>query len=172
MITSEHSSYLRHAYMTFVYYGYKVFREIIEKAERPGSGFSSVKVTGIVFNTAAIAEFLNHLKIVKHSLFQSFCFFFFPDIIEISGLANHIILNFTYCHIYPFPGSDKDIGGIDYILIQNIKPAAAEGIKSVQFFDLVTEEDDPYGNICVCRKDIDCIPANSECTMLEFQFVS
>src|SRR5665811_1608733 len=162
MVTTEHCPDLGYAYMTFIYNGYEVGWEIVKEAEWSGSCFSSVKITGIVFNTAAIPKFFYHLKIVQYPLFQSFCLFSFPNFIKISDLANHIILDITDSQVDPFPGCDKYICRINNILIQYFNFLTIEGIKGIQLFNLVTEKYYPYCYVCISRKDINRIAPHPE----------
>ena len=56
--------------MALVDDGQEVVREIINQAERPGSGFPPVEIAGIVLDAGAEAQFLDHFHIVGDPVFE------------------------------------------------------------------------------------------------------
>src|SRR5512145_134464 len=95
--------------MTFIYYSKKVFWEIIQQAERACFRWSSIKVSRVVLNAAAISKLFDHLKVVLYPLFYAFCLFMPAMITEEFCLEHHVILNLTDSHIYSLAGGDKNI---------------------------------------------------------------
>ncbi len=73
--------------MAFIYYGYVIFRKIIEQTEWPDAGFSSVKKTGIIFNAVTITQLSDHFNIIVHSFTEPLCFYIFSSFLKYSACA-------------------------------------------------------------------------------------
>ena len=70
-VSGIHSSYLRKSYMALIHDKQKVIGEVVEQSLRSASGRTSRKNTGIILNTAAISDFLQHFHIIMSTLFDS-----------------------------------------------------------------------------------------------------
>ena len=79
--------------MAFVNESDEVILEIVNETEWSLSGLPSVKISGIVLDSGAVAHLLHHFEIVLHPLFQSFGLQIFSDALEIFHLLHEVILN-------------------------------------------------------------------------------
>ena len=79
--------------MAFVNESDEVILEIVNETERPLSGLPSVKISGIVLDSGAVAHLLHHFQVVFHPLLQSFSLQILSDALEILHLLHEVILN-------------------------------------------------------------------------------
>ena len=90
--------------MTFVDKGHKVVGEVVDKRIRRLPGATSVEVTTVVFDTAAVPYFLHHFHIVTYALFKPLSFNQLVVVNEVLTFDFHIVLdvNKSLFHRYAF----------------------------------------------------------------------
>ena len=159
--------------MTFINDSKKIIWEIIDQRKRRLPSLASCQMPGIVFNTAAIAHFFHHFKVIIGPLFEAFglkefSFFmqdgkprlqFFPDIsagpfqILITG---HIMTRWEDGHMGPF---------IDYVSCKDI-----DFHDAVHFITKKLNTDALF--VVAGRNDFNDITAGPKRTALQDQVIS
>ena len=87
-----HATDLRDGDMALVDDGDEVVGEIVEQAEGARAWATSIKIARVVLYARAITQFLHHLKVVVHAVFQALSFKVLPYLAEILGLLEHVVL--------------------------------------------------------------------------------
>ena len=108
-VTAVHRTYLRHRDMTLVDDQQKVVREEVQETVRPLTSMSAVKVTGIVLDTRAMAQFLDHLHVVLHTLLDALRLDLITQILEELHLLDEIVLNIVNGPFGLFLGGHEEI---------------------------------------------------------------
>ena len=99
--------------MAFIHHKQKIVGEIVDKAERTFALLATVEIARIVLNAAAIAQLLNHLKVIVDTFFQTFGLQGFVDGIEVVALGEHVVLNLVEGIGHIFLGGEKVAGRVD-----------------------------------------------------------
>ena len=150
----------------------EVIGKIVEQAERPRPGTAPVKITRIVLNARAIAQFLHHLHIEVHAVFQTLGFQCFADFSKILGLLKHVILNLAHGGIEFGLRGDENVGGENGQFRKFLHPSARHRVEHFKTVDFVVPKHDTVGIISVSRKHIHRLPFYPEFALRELDFVA
>ena len=73
-VAAAHSPYLRDCYVALVDEHDVILREVVEQCVRSSSRLTSCEYARVVLHYRAVADFLQHLKVVSRSFLNSLCF--------------------------------------------------------------------------------------------------
>ena len=148
--------------MALINYQQEIFGEIIEEAEGPCAGLAPIEEAGVVFNTAAITQFLNHLKVITYSFLYSLRFYMLTYFFEIFHLCHHLVLYFIDDLLHLLLGGYIEVGRENGCLIEDQYTFAGFGLKSLYIFYFISEEGDAVTIIDIGQVDINSIAINPE----------
>ena len=114
--------------MALVNEGDEVLREIVYKAERPHPLSPSVKISGVILDSGAIAHFLDEFKVVLHPLLEPLGLEVLAYLVEIFALGHNVLLNLDDCLGAPLFCGDEISGGIDGNLPDVLEDGSADWV--------------------------------------------
>ena len=158
--------------MALVDNGYKIVRKIIEQTERPRTGLTTIEISGIIFDSGAIAQFTHHFHVVFNSFLNAFRFYRFANFLKKSDLLNQVVLNLADSKLHPFISRYKNTGRINNRSINRFNCSATYRINRKDFLNVVAPENNPECYISISRKYIDSVALNPEISTVKFHFVA
>ena len=158
--------------MALIDNGDEVVGEIIEQTERSRAWTTPIEITRIVLNARAIAQFLHHLKVVVHSVFQALCFKVFTNLAEILGLLKHVVLNLRHGGVEFGLRGHEDVGGEDGQFRKILHPSARHGIEHLQAVDFVIPKHNAVSIVGIGGKHIHGLPFHPELALRELNLVT
>ena len=130
-------------------------------------------MAGIVFNTIAVADFLDHLQIKKGALFDALGF----D--ELVGVTEEIHTRVEFLNdgarglVKGCFASHVVTGRKQGHLLDMTASGACDGVELINIFDLIPEEIDAHGQILfVGRKDLDPVTPHPKHTAVKIHIVA
>ena len=171
-VATIHSSYLRNADMTLVYYQQEVFGEEVEQAVGTFALMSTVEVPRIVLDTRAMSQFLDHLHVVFHSFLDALCLDVVAQILKELLAHNQIILYHAYGFLGLFLGGDKEVGRINFIGIKRNQPVIGERVHLLDRVYLVVPPGNSQHIVTISHEDIYSFALDTEVATLQFDIVS
>ena len=158
--------------MAFVYNKKEVGGEIVYEAEGAAAGGASVEIAGVVFDAAAIAEFLYHLEVVVDAFFETFGFKRFVDGVEIVALLEHVGLNLAQGGGHVLFGGEEVAGGVDDCLVVSVDALPAYGVEAFNGFDFIVPEANTVAEVGKGGENVDGVAFYTEASVGEFYFVA
>ena len=154
--------------MAFVYDHEEIIREVVEEAEGALADWASVKIPGVVFDAAAVAQFADHLEVERDAVFETFGFEVAADFLEVVDLFYHVFLYGVDGILLSGLTRDEDVGGEDGHVFVLLVFLPGRWFDGGQFFHLIAEETNAVGNVHVSRKYIYRITLYAEGSPFEF----
>ncbi|OPZ95551.1 MAG: hypothetical protein BWY71_02200 [Planctomycetes bacterium ADurb.Bin412] len=161
-VAAIHAAYLGYGLVTFIDDAEKIFRKIIQQAERPCAGPTAIEKAGVIFDAVAVTQFPDHLQVVFHPFADPLRFDVFTRVFEISCLRRCFILYLVDHLLYDILGSYIEVGGEDGGVLYGTDPLAAAQFQGIDRFNLVAEETDAVTEINIGKIDIDRIAFDPE----------
>ncbi len=171
-VAAIHGVDLWDGHVTLVYNEQKVLWEIVEQAIRAFVLFAAIKITGVVLDAGAVAELLDHLDVVCHTLFETVSLHLLVVATEFGSLANKVVLDMAERIVHLILGRDKKVCGEDCDLINFREGVGGDGIDGLDALNLIAEENEAIGKILVCHIDIYRVALDAEITTVEGHFVA
>ena len=95
---------------------------------------TTIKIAGIVLNSTAMPQFLDHFHVILDTFFDTLRFNIISNLGEEINLFDQIVLNSPYSAIHLLFGCNEYIGWIYLIIIKVSQPMK---VYTVEFFDAV-----------------------------------
>ena len=168
-VASVHRPHLWQRDVALVYESQEPFGEIVYQAEWPHSGRPAVKIAGIVLDSGAVADLLDHLQIVLHAPLQTLGFQMLAYLFEIVALLHHIVLYLPHRTLDALARCDEIVGREDRNLGVDVERGARGGVHRLERFDLVAEEDDAEGELAVGGEDVHRVAFDAEAASAELR---
>ena len=140
--------------MAFVNDEQPVVGEIIEQAKGACTGFSTVKIAAVVFDTGAITQLANHFEVIFYPLLQTFGLQRLAGFFKKLNLSHQIVLNVVGRAFDAFAGSYKKVGRIDGKLIHFVQGLSGKRINKFNGFNFVAPEINSNGIFGIGQKDV------------------
>ena len=123
-----------------------VLGEVVEEAVGPLARLAPIEVAGVILDTGAVAELLQHGEVIGDPLVESVSLHLFPLLLEEARLLVEVLLDLRHRPVGLLLGGDKEIGRVDKDLVELLDLLAGEGDKGGDPVDLVAPKLDPVGD--------------------------
>ena len=153
--------------MTLVYESNEIVREIVDQAERPFSGRASVKISGVVLDSGAIAHFFDHFEIILHALLQALRFERLSDALEVIYLFYQVVLDHAYGLDCLLLRRHEVLGRVDRDLVEVLNDRSRNWVYQGYSVDFISEELYPYGFIGTSEEYVYRVAPDTESSALE-----
>ena len=171
-VAAIHATDLRHADVAFVDNHQEVLGKEVEQTIRPCAGGASVKVARIVLDAAAMPQLANHFDVVSNALFQAFGFKHFALGFEFCHLLHQVVLNGADGSLLCLFGSEKEVGGIDFILFETSQPHPGLCVHFFDAFHLVSPETNTQDVVGISQEHVHRVSLHTEVAGTWCQVVS
>ena len=158
--------------MAFVDHHQEIVREVVQQAERTGSGLAPVQVARVVFNARAVAQLADHFEVKYGAFFEPLGLERTTHFGEMLHLRAQVQLNLLDGAIQHVWRRDKQIGGEDAKLLHGRLPFVRYGVPLFNAFDFVAPKQHPIKNIAVGREDVYRVALYTKGSALEFTLCS
>ena len=118
-----------------------------------------------------MAQFLDHLHIILHALFDALCLDGVAHLLEECHLLHQVVLYLTDSDVRLLLRGHKEIGGVEAILLKFRKTVEGDGINLLDGIDLVIPEGDSQHHLTISHRDIYRITLHTEVATLKIQIV-
>ena len=139
-VAAVHAADLREGDMALINDCEVVFGEIVEQTEWAHAGLPAIEIAGIVFDTAAMSQFLNHLEVVGYTLAQSLGLEQFTFVAEKLALSAEIDSNLVDGACRVLFRRHEDIGRIYVESVKLRQNGSRFRIHRADTFNFITPE--------------------------------
>lgn len=161
-VAGVHSAKLRNGDVRFVDEEKKIIRKIIEQGIGSGAGLEAGHVPGVVFDAAAIADFLNHLEVVECSGFEALGFEQFAFVAKLHEALLQFLTDALVCGFDAVGGQDIVFCREDENLMFLREDFGGDGIDVGDFFDAVAEKFEADGEGFIRGPEFDDVAADAK----------
>ena len=150
----------------------EILGEIVEKAEWTHARLAAVEVSGIVFDTTAMAYLAYHLNVVGGTLVKSCGLDLLGLATEELHLFAKVDLHFGDSLPYSFTRGNKDVGGEYLELVMLAERCSRLGMDGVDSLDLIAPEHYTQSDFLVCQTDVDRVAFDAEIASAEVNLIA
>ena len=159
--------------MAFVYKQNKVLREIIQQRHRRAAGGSAADDPGIVLNSGAISQLLNHFNIVIRPLCNALRLNQLALLLEILHPRITFLANLSHCPVHFLPGGHIVTGRINCHVVQNARGGAGNHVDFRNALNFISEKFHANGFVMrVYRENLHGVSPHTEHISLKCNVVS
>ena len=157
--------------MAFVNYKQEILREKVEQTVGALSGFTAVKIPGIVLDAATMSKLFDHLNVIFYTLFNSLSLSGIAQFVKEFNLLHQIVLYVSDGNLSLFFGSDKKIGRINLIFFKTGHPMEGHGIQFLDAVNLIVPPGDTQYIIRIGHEYIHRIAFHTEVAAFQFDVI-
>ncbi len=172
VVAAVHGPDLRDGDMALVDNHQKILREVVQQAERTGSGQSAVEVARVVLDAGTVAQLFDHFEVVFDALFEPLGVLHLAALDEEVVLGREVVLDLDDGRVDAVAGGDEDVGRVDRDAVELREPLAGERVDGVDLFDRVAPLHDPIGFVAVGHVDVDRVARHAEGAPAELRVVA
>ena len=158
--------------MTLVNNHQIIFREEVKKTIRAFTCLSAVKVSGIVLDTRAMSQFLDHLQIIFHTFLDTLCLDSISFFLKERNLFHEIILYLPDSNIRLFLGGHEEVGRVELVFFKGCHSIHHHRIQFLNSIYLIIPESNAENCFVIGKCDVDNISLDSEITSFQFNVIS
>ena len=113
-----------------------------------------------------MAQFLDHLHIILHTLLDTGCFHLIAQILEVSYLLHQIVLNLADGDVGLFLRGHKEIGWIEPVVFKLSQSVEGHTVHLLEGIDLVVPERHPQHHLTIRHRNINGVAFYAEVSTL------
>ena len=158
--------------MRFIDYRKEIFGEIVQQTFRRLACRPAGQRTRIVLDAVAVSKFAHHLNVVLGTLPDALSLYVFLRPLEIPETFRKLILNALVRRLHLLLRHDELLGwSYDHSRHRHTR-LASNRIKRADGIHFVSEELHAHTLHCICREDVDNIPAHTEIALHKLHVVT
>ena len=132
--------HLRQCDVALVHDHHIIFGEVVQQAEGARTLGTTVEVTRVVLNAGTVAQLLNHLQIVLHTLLDALCLHRAVVLLEEGDALAQVEIYLLDSGVDALLRGDEEIGRKDRYRAYRLQSLATRWVDSLYRLDLVVEE--------------------------------
>ena len=168
-----HGAHLGNAHVRFVHEQQKIIGEIVQQGGRRFPGLATVKMTRIIFDAVAIAEFLHHFQVKLSALLQALSLHQTVGGLKLGQSDGQLVADVAHGSVEIVAVRHVMAGGVDNGLGDAAQHLAGERIDFADAVDDVPEKFQTQGAFVFIGGDnFQYVAAHAECAAMEVVVVA
>ena len=102
-----------------------------------------------------MAELLDHLQVVLHTLLDALCLQVITHLLEVVDLLGEIVLDMAHGTVGLLLCGDKEVGRIDMVVFESLQGVHGHSVAFLDAVDLVVPPSHPQDVVAVGHGDVD-----------------
>ena len=170
-VAAIHGPDLWNAHVAFVNEEQVILWEKVQETIRPLPRFPPVEVTGIILYARAVAQLLDHLDIIFHSLLDALRLDIVAQLLEIGHLFHQVVLYHANSLVGLFLRGDKKVGGVYVVFLHGLQAMVRLPVKRLDGVYLVIPPCHADNLVAVGKKHVYSISLDPEIAPLRVNIV-
>ena len=148
--------------MTLIDDHQEILREEVQEAVGTRTRSTSVEITRIILNAAAMPQFPDHLHVVGHTLLDSLRFDRTSSLLKVSHLLGEVLLNLVDGSQGTFLGGHEQVGRVYLIFFEFSDTSSVQRVHLFNAVDLIVPEADTQHMVGIGQVDIHIVAPHPE----------
>ena len=171
-VATIHGANLRNAHVALVHHQQEVFREEIQQTVWPFARLSAVEISRIVLDARTVAQLLDHLHVVFHTLLDALRLDSVAYTLEELLLLHQVVLNHADGTFLLFLRGYEEVSRINLVGFERSQTVIGHRIHLLDAVYLVVPPGYSQHVVAVSHEDVHGFSLHSEVAALQFDVVS